>query len=159
MLDSFKNIKEVKMGDGKGMTIDRVTRSSILRACGLCPFENEKCARCGRPRWRHEKNISDPFRATIFEERPDGSMFICTGFKSNAPADQTAVAGKVRRSDGQTSLPRNGGYCNECGQTMHVQTRILVAHKPEADHIDCMWCGVRLAIRPNAANEPRSEAE
>jgi len=48
-----------------------------------------------------------------------------------------------------TSLPRNGGYCASCGKTMHTQTRILIAHKPEADHIFCMWCGVRLPIMPS----------
>ena len=70
----------------------------------------------------------------------------------------------------RTSLPSTGGYCGACGRTMHTQTRILVAHKPEADHIYCMWCGVRLAIVPDnmlsvkvthsahvAANPPKGE--
>jgi hypothetical protein len=47
------------------------------------------------------------------------------------------------------SVPLDGGYCGACGRTMHTQTRVLVAHEPEADHIYCMWCGVRLTIAPD----------
>jgi len=47
-------------------------------------------------------------------------------------------------------MSRNGGYCYVCGRTMHTQTRTLIAHKPDADHIYCMWCGVKLAILQQA---------
>ena len=56
------------------------------------------------------------------------------------------------------SFPLNGGYCGACGRTMHAQTRVLVAHEPEADHIYCMWCGVRLTIAPNTTPCVEKEA-
>jgi hypothetical protein len=41
---------------------------------------------------------------------------------------------------------------------MHTQTRVLVAHEPEADHIYCMWCGVRLTIAPHTTPRVKKEA-
>jgi hypothetical protein len=67
----------------------------------------------------------------------------------NTTKTQARVSGTPDPIVGQVALPRNGGYCSACGRTMHTQTRILVAHKPEADHIYCMWCGVRLPIVPS----------
>jgi hypothetical protein len=51
-----------------------------------------------------------------------------------------------RRKKASFKLASNGGYCRKCGKTMHTQTRVLVAHVPDAHYIHCMWCGVRLAI-------------
>jgi hypothetical protein len=62
------------------------------------------------------------------------------------------------RAEKTISLPLNGGYCGACGRTMHTQTRVLVAHEPEADHIYCMWCGVRLTIAPNTTPCTEKEA-
>jgi hypothetical protein len=73
------------------------------------------------------------------------------------PCD-TAKAFMVDPPPVQPLLPRNGGYCAACGKTMHTQTRILIAHSPDADHIVCMWCGADLTIAPPAQpDEDRRE--
>jgi hypothetical protein len=61
----------------------------------------------------------------------------------------------------QRLIPRNGGYCAACGKTMHTQTRILVAHSPDADHIVCMWCGADLTIAPpvQSDEDPHEKSE
>ena len=66
---------------------------------------------------------------------------------------------RARRDDQPkkySPLPRDGGYCGACGKTMHIRTRLQVAHHPEADHIFCMWCDARLRIAPP---EPRPPGE